>query len=216
GMAKRICFVSFNKCCSKISPPKPTPITVNPSNTATAIYKTTTEEEDLEEFANEISEIEFSGGEISDADIEQAERESVAELESDDTDDEQEERKIQKDTRRPIKGEHKKEHHHGRKGKKIPMLKRKCCRAGRMQARKENTSEIAVCKSDAFGFLKRLKRVGPFAKRICFFSFKKCCNYEPRTTTTTAPTTPKPTATTTDDYSYEDMYDMDDLGEENY
>ncbi|CAH1796589.1 unnamed protein product, partial [Owenia fusiformis] len=65
GMAKRICFVSFNKCCSKISTPKPTTMTVNPSNTATAIYKTTTEEEDLEEVANEISEIEFSGGEIS-------------------------------------------------------------------------------------------------------------------------------------------------------
>ncbi|CAH1799332.1 unnamed protein product [Owenia fusiformis] len=216
GMAKRICFVSFNKCCSKISTPKPTITTVKPTTTTTAMYTTTTEAEDLEEVANEISEIEFSRGEISDDDIEQAERETVAELEADDDIDDEQEEKMQKDKGRPMMRKHKRKHHRRRRGKNIPLLKRKCCRAGRMQARKEKTHETAVCKSDAFGFLKRLKRVGPFAKKICFFSFKKCCSYEPRTTTTTAPTTPKPTATTTDDYSYEDMFDMDDLSEENY
>ncbi|CAH1796587.1 unnamed protein product, partial [Owenia fusiformis] len=41
------------------------------------------------------------------------------------------------------------------------------------------------------------------AKRICFFSFKKCCSYEPRTTTTTTPSTHKPTTRTTSESSPE-------------
>ncbi|CAH1796588.1 unnamed protein product, partial [Owenia fusiformis] len=32
GMARRICFISFNKCCSKMSPPKTTTPTSSPTH----------------------------------------------------------------------------------------------------------------------------------------------------------------------------------------